>query len=344
MRIVLLLLSLPLLAIGGQGLYGVARNPQQVAVTCAEVARQRPRALWLRVTGCELDYLNPGYRESRGQMTELFFPVRPAGQPRTAPAALVVATRDPEALAVARTAIGTGGRPDQEAFIVAMLRIVTILRASREVEGFARGGAIEVLRARRTLASLNAPLAAGYLVLDLHERPRALVPALETSAGALAFLGFVLLLVRGRRREATVEPVEETESAAKAPGPPAPRTVLPPMMVLNLDPSATLEAIEHAPPLGPIADVRARLRAALPGTRLDKDGRGTVEGSDYSLRIDIGKTEPVWTATVVAEGDGAVAALRALAAATRWRLYVPKRGVFLGAERMEGEPADGTQH
>ena len=322
MRFVLLSVGVPLLALGGQGLYGVARSRQQVAVTCEELARQPPRALWLRVTGCELDYLNPGYREWRGQMTELFFSVRPASQPKTVPAPLVAATRDPEALAVARSAIGPGGQPDQEAFIVAMLRIVSILRASREVEGYARGGLIEVLRARRTLASLGAPLASGYVVIDLHARPRMVVPAAETGAGAVAFLGFAVLILR-RRRRAVAAPV-----AASIAAPIAAPVALPPMLLLNLERSATPAAVEHAPPLGSMAEVDARLRSALPDIRLD-NGVASVAGTDYWVQIDRGGTDPVWTATVTAQGGGAEDALRTLSTATRWRLYIPKRGEFL---------------
>ena len=98
------------------------------------------------MSGCDIDYLGAGYRESEGQIIELFFPIRPPAQARTTPAALVVATSDSDVLAVAQNTIGGGQQPDQEAFLVMMLRIVTMLKVSREVEGYARSGVMELLR------------------------------------------------------------------------------------------------------------------------------------------------------------------------------------------------------
>ena len=131
----LLSVSILLVALGGEGIYHGVLNRQQMALTCEEFAAQPPGSLWLRVSGCDIDYLGAGYRESKGQIVELFFPMRPAGQARTAPAGLVVATKDPEVLAVAQNTIGGGQQPDQEAFLVMMLRIVTMLKVSRESRG-----------------------------------------------------------------------------------------------------------------------------------------------------------------------------------------------------------------
>ena len=51
----LLLVSLVLIAHGGEGLYHAAANRQPVAVTCSQLVQQRPRALWLRVSGCDME-------------------------------------------------------------------------------------------------------------------------------------------------------------------------------------------------------------------------------------------------------------------------------------------------
>src|SRR5688572_7396142 len=144
LRILLLLVSLPLLAIGSEGLYHGLRNQQQTTMTCEQYVQSRPRAAWLRLTGCEMDYLAAGFSETRnGRITELFFPVRPIGQRREAPALVIAATRDPAALASAQKTIGDSLQPNQEQFLVMMLTIVTQLNASREVQGYVRMGVVD---------------------------------------------------------------------------------------------------------------------------------------------------------------------------------------------------------
>jgi hypothetical protein len=224
LQALLLLVGLGLLAFGGEGLYYAYSNPQQVTMRCAEYAQSRPSALWLRLTDCEADYLGAGYRESGGQIAELFFPVRPAGRPRNDPAALVAATRDPQVLAIAQATVGEGRQPTQEQFIVMMLKIITALGASREIEGWGRAGIVKAFDTRRSLASLSSPIEPDAIVLDLHARPDATAPARLAGAGALALVGALLLHLRSKRVR-VVEPTaaaEEPVSAAVDQGPSEP--------------------------------------------------------------------------------------------------------------------------
>lgn len=328
-KIALLLASLPLLAAGGEGIYHAARNRQQITLTCDEFVRQPPRALWIRVTGCDIDYVNAGYRESRGRIAELFFPVRPMKQPGTAPAVLIAATRDSGVLAIAENTIGDGQQPNQEAFLVMMLRIITMLGISREVEGYARSGAIELAQTRRALAGMNAALAPGLVVLDLHARPSFLVPGIEAGAGA------GLLLVSLMRRRQPAAPVEE---AAAAPGDDsaeaAPRR-LPAVMLLNLPASADPGAVEHAPALGSRSDVTEQIVQLLGWVAVDRNGRGTLSGPDWSLTLDLGPDDPVWTVAIEARGEGSLRPLAALARGSGWRMFIPKRGTFVEPAHLE---------
>lgn len=215
LQALLVLVGLGLLAFGGEGLYYAYSNPQQVTMRCAEYAQSRPSALWLRLTDCEADYLGAGYRESGGQIAELFFPVRPAGRPRTDPAALVAATSDAQVLAIAQATVGEGRQPNQEQFIVMMLKIVTALGASREIEGWGRAGIVKAFDTRRSLASLSSPIEPDAIVLDLHARPDATVPAIEAAAGALALAGALLLHLRSKRVR-VVEPTAAAEEPVAA--------------------------------------------------------------------------------------------------------------------------------
>ena len=327
----LLLVSLLFLAHGGEALYHAAINRQPVVVTCDQFVRQRPTALWLRVAGCDIDYLGAGYRESKGRLDELYLPIRPPSQPPTSPVALVVATNDPQVLAIAGTTIGNNKQSDQDAYVGMMRRIVTMLGASKQVEGYARSGVIERLETRRTLSGLTAPLAPDFVVLDLHAKPSFVRPGLEVG------IGLVLVLVamtwpRGRGLATAVEveeppvarrPEDETRVA------PLSRR-LPPVMLLNLGPSASISELESAPPLGSRDKIGGRIGGILGATEAAQDGRATVSGPGWSLAFDLGQEEQVWTITVEAlGGEGAIAALERLARETGWRIFVPKLGTFV---------------
>jgi len=364
LRIALLAVSLPLLALGAVGLYDVAANRQQTTLTCGDLERQPPGARWIRLTGCEVDYTHPGVRPSTGLIRELYFPVRTAGRPQTSPAPLVVATRDPQALAVAQGTIGDGREPDTEELTVMGLRIVTLLKASREVEGVVRSGPLERLQTRSVLEGLSTPLASSFVALDLHGRPSPMVPGIETGAGVLGLLTAAVLSLRRRRAAAPIVeppaasvpgtgmPAELESFSAIEPEPPARvelpdplepfgeapilEPVHPAMMLLNLDAAAGLDAIEHAPPLGSGRDVAGRLSSAC-GVTLDEGGRGTLAGQGFSIAIDAGVpgAGPVWTATLIARGPAALDGLRRLAAQSGWRIFVPRQGTFLAASDRE---------
>ena len=322
LRFALLVIGLPLLALGGEGLYHAARSRRQVPMSCDWFVQQRPAHRWLRLTGCDLDYDSPGYRESNGQIAEIFFPVRVAGRSKSTPAPLLAATTDPDVLAIVQGTIGNGRQAGQEAVTVMMLRVVTRLRASREIEGLVRSGVLELLQTKRSLQSFPVPLDPHYTVVDLHARPQLAVPGIETGVGLLAVLVFLLA---GRRRAKAVPAPAVAE---------APATPLPGMLLLNLDRSAGPESIERAPPLGTREETIATIRRAVDGMVFDDGGTGTVTRPEFTIAVDIGVHEPVWTATVRASGAGAESALSSLAGATKWRLYVPKRGSFLDDASM----------
>src|SRR5688572_12710560 len=100
-RIALLLVSIPLLAHGAEGLFHAFRSRTQAVVTCEQFLRARPTSRWVKITGCQLDYIRAGYREAGGRVTELFFPIRPAASSPAQPAPIVVSTTDPAILSLA---------------------------------------------------------------------------------------------------------------------------------------------------------------------------------------------------------------------------------------------------
>ena len=328
LRFALLLLSIPLLAHGGEALYYAARSRHVTTVSCDQVTRVPPRVRWLRVTGCDIDYMHPGFRTSGTQVNELFFAMRKRNEGQDASASLLVATRDRQALTAAQDALAGGSEVDDETFTVAMLRVVDILRAAREVDGYARAGLLDRLLARRALAGFGPPLTPDAIVLDLHARPPLLAAAMETGAGLFLLSGAALWR---RRAPAAGAPIGSTGSPADAASsvPPSAARPLPPAMLLNLEPSAPRTDIEYAPPLGSRQEVAAQITRVL-GTLVEEgDGRYGVAGADWRLGFDVGREDPVWTVAVEVRGnEAAVEALDTLARETSWRVYVPRLGVF----------------
>ncbi len=319
LKFAFLIAGLLLLSLSSPDVYRVLQARQPAVITCEQFIRQRPSTVWLRLTGCELDYMSAGFRESGGRISELLFPVRPAGHPRTEPAALVAATRDPRALALAQGTMGAGREPDQEQFLVMMLRIVTTLGAARQIEGVARTGLLERLGARRLLSGLSSPVAPGAVLLDLNTRPRVLVPAVVAGAGVLALLFAAVLALRRRAPHPAAPAVVPSEAVA------ARHRVL----LLALPPGAGADAIEHAPPLGDLETVRALVERHVGGLRFDHGNRATASGDDGAITIDLGIGDLVYTAVVDANGDRGTAALRRLLAETGWRAYAPRSGRFV---------------
>lgn len=339
-RIALLLISLPLLAHGGEGLYVAARSRTQAALSCAEYFQQRPVSGWVRLTGCEVDYVRAGYRETRGRITEMLFPLRPAGSSPAMPAVVVLATSDPEVLAIAERTIGGGSPADQESFLVMMLRIVTAMRVSREIDGLTRPP-LETLRTRRSLEAIRAPLEEHLVILDLHKRPWLLLPAIETAAGACALLVFFVFTAHARRKRRTSAaavasaPVDTTAGDAEIVAPakeapaPIPSGSLRGVMLLNLTAAGTVNDIETAPPLGSQEEVRARFQSLLPGVTFNDEGRASFRRPDVFAAIDLARAPVVHTAVVDLEGEGAARVLERIVTATGWRAFSPKRWTFL---------------
>jgi hypothetical protein len=328
----LLLMSLVFLAHGGESLYHAVTNRQLHSVSCERFVQQRPRKLWLRVTGCAVDALGAGYSESRGRLDELFLPMRPPSQPPGSPVALIVATRDPQALAIAGATIGNNQQPDQEAYVGMMRRIVGMLNASKEVEGYARSGLVERLQTRRELGGLTAPLAPDFVALDLGGTPSLVRPSIEVGIG----LALLLVAVGWRARRGAPVNFEEELRVADRDEPAAvlrPRRI-PSAMLLNLGASAGTGELETAPPLGNRAEVRDRVSGVLGQPDAAEDGRATVHGRDWSLALDFGRDDPVWTITVEARGEGSTMALERLARETGWRIFIPKLGSFVDPQAL----------
>jgi hypothetical protein len=328
----LLIPAVVLIGFGAEGLYHAFRGREKVAIDCLDLTRARPSSHRLLVTGCEIDYTGSGYRESGGQIQEVFLPARPAGRAVAAP--LVVVTSDPGAIAIAQKGLGgRGAAPDQS--IAVMQSVASTVDATRTIDGLARAGVFERFRTRRILSGLTAPIAADAVLIDLKRAPDYMTPLAAIGAGVL--LAALPFAFRGRSRSLAAPEHPPAVEPISVPAPvrqPDPHSAvrLPRLLLLNLDVSSGPESIETAPALGVRRDVIAILCGAIPDLVVDDTGR--VLSREDSIRIDIGAGDPVPTAVVDARGEAGVALVKEVLLITGWRAFAPKTGLFVTVDEL----------
>jgi hypothetical protein len=339
-RFLLLLPSAVLLALGSEGLYHAFRGRERATVDCRTLTDSRPASHRLLVTGCEVDYAGVGYRGD-GTIEELLFPARPAGQNVAAP--IVIVTRDPAALAMAQPVLGAGRRPPAADSLAAMRSIAAAAHATPTIDGLVRAGFVERLRTRRILSGLSAtPVAPDAMLIDLQGSPDFVRPLLALAGGLmLAALPFVL----GRRASAPGDAVREgsppAPARARVPVIPAanpapalePAVALPQLLLLNVGIDCGPEAVEGAPSLGSRAAVIEKLCGVVPDLIVDGERR-ILSRADRSLRIDLGRHDPVPTVVVDARGEAGAALVKEILLMTGWRAFAPKTGLFIGGDEL----------
>jgi hypothetical protein len=364
-KLILLVPAAALLVFAGEGIYHAARGRQPVTVSCDQLATERPSSPRLAVGGCEVNYAGAGYRESGGQIEELFLPARPAGG-RAVPAPIVIATRDPGAIALARSVLGAGRVTTGEQSLEVMRKVVDELHISTSIDGLVRTGIIERLRSQRILSGLAPPITANAVIVDLHGTPSFVRPAIAVGLGALlALLAFWPL----KRERSAARPGSASAVPSGLPPPvvpaqlassqfdpelafddmPGPRYVavarpdrapqavavsLPRLLLLALDVSAGPEAIETAPPLGSHDEVVAILCGVIPDLGVDRL-HAVLARPDGSVRIALGPDDPVPTAVLEARGEAGVALVKEVLLMTGWRAFAPKTGLFVSAGDLE---------
>ncbi len=338
-RLLLVVPATALVALGAEGLYHALAGRERIAIDCAEFTRTRPPSHRVAITGCEIDYASAGFAESDGQVQELFLPARAAGS--SGPAPLVVATRDPAVLAIARDLLTTPTAGNTATTTVR--NAAATLGISVAIDGLVRAGFVERLRTRRVLSGMTS-VAPDAVVLDANARPDFLRPLLALSAGIL--LG---ILAFDRRRLAKSHGVQTAQiSAMQAPVaaeppegqrgempmvPPASGAAVPRLLLLDLQVSAGPDAVETAPPLGSRQQVRAILIGIVPDLQ-PRGGHRLLSRHDDSLRLDLGDRDPVATVVADARGEAGVALLQEVLRATGWRAFAPKTGLFVTIDEL----------
>jgi hypothetical protein len=323
-----------LLTLGIEGLYHAFRGREIVAVDCAEVAQARAGSHRWLIRGCEIDYGAAAYREAGGEIREIFLPARPRG--RTIPAPIVLATREPSALAAFRPVASVDSVTPQQSVAV-VEKVAGLLQVTRSIDGLVRSGMVEQLRTRRILSGLTRSVAPDAVIVDVRASPDFTRPLLILFAGiVLAALPLV-----SRSATSTAAPsVKAQDSPLPAMPGASPATVptavpkLPKLLLLKLDVTATPECVEKAPPLGPRRELIQILSSIISDLDVSHTGH-VLTRPDGSLTLDLGPQDPVQTVVVDARGEAGVALVKELLLMTGWRAFVPKTGLFVTVNDLD---------
>jgi hypothetical protein len=340
LRLLLLIPAVALLILGGEGVYHAVLGRERVSTDCQSLARARPPSHRLHVNGCEIDYAGVGFRGSDA-VEEVFFPARPSGS--GVPAPIVIVTRNPAVVAIARTVVGGGRSIPADQSLPVLQKAAAIIAPNQRIDGLVRAGMIERWRTRRIVSGLTStPVAADAMLIDLEGAPDFLQP-LIAMAGALLLAVLALGLPRRRPRDANWKPLviapvivpQPPVVAAPRQPPPAvsPAVRLPRLLLLNLAAGAGPDAVETAPPLGPRDRVIEILRGVVPDLDLAANRR-TLSRHDNSLRVALGAAETVATAVVEARGEPGAALVREILLLTGWRAFAPKTGLFVNGDEL----------
>ena len=114
-----------------------------------------------------------------------------------------------------------------------------------------------------------------------------------------------------------------------------PEPALPALMLLNLDPLASLDAIESAPPLGSREDVTRMLHGLMPDLEVDGRRHGRLTWPGGAVVLDIGAADPVQTAVIRARGRQGIVLVRSVLEMTGWRAFAPKHGRFVDIDAID---------
>jgi hypothetical protein len=199
----LIVVAVALMGAGGFGVVRGIGNREPQTLSCAEFYAQRPSAAWLRLTDCRIRLFDAAYRESFGAVREVLAPVVPTREDATIEIRLVVATRDPDALALVKEMRVLDKKDDPGAGLAFLAKNAKRMVASRDIQGTLRTEVDRGDPAFVKLRDLENNLVRDFAVLDEGRNP-SLVGSLSLLAGALLLgaLGLVLIARAGARRAA----------------------------------------------------------------------------------------------------------------------------------------------
>ena len=182
------LISIGLLAGGGQGVYTAINNPKPLEIGIAELAQKKPTAKWLKIPDGVLDSSNAKPARAFGEGA-VYVPLVGITQDSSAvPIHVLVMTRDPALVGFIQEwrKFAKENEKTPEAERAFLLRNLERLRVRRQVEGVVLYGIEDGGKERRNRLDLFKNLAQDAIVLREGEKP-------WIGTGIIMFLGGLVL-------------------------------------------------------------------------------------------------------------------------------------------------------
>lgn len=191
---------------GGHASYVALRNRAPLEITCADFARARPAAAWVRLTGCkpdverfgtETERIRRGLEPDAVEITTVFTALRPDGESVGRQARILVEDHS-------RPAIELIAQPQSDALDLAWRQMYD------SVEGMVLDWTQLSARRRSELSSMGLRLAEGFAVVKSGASPSPLWQALGALGAGLGALGYLRMRYRRWKRRQPVAPPKAT--------------------------------------------------------------------------------------------------------------------------------------
>ncbi len=199
------LAAMGLLWLGCQGVYVALRNPDPLKITVAKYIAKKPDAEWMTLQEGQMSLLEAAYKARVGKISEIYIPVRPAGESLDAPIHILLSTSDPAVVEALQNLSRSPGPVQKK--IVAASRQADQLFMRQDITGLTRYGLFFDFLMHARLAALRLNLAPDFIIVDDGAAPSLYFSLCQIGCGLLMWL-FMLgnelrnLLWRWRRRRA----------------------------------------------------------------------------------------------------------------------------------------------
>jgi hypothetical protein len=194
-----------LLVVGCQGLYVAWKNHEPLEITVADYIAQKPDAEWLTLKEGKVSLLEAAYKARMGNVSEIFVPVRPAGESTDKPIHILLSTDDKAVVRALEELSKPGGNPRRQADAAAQQ--AEKLFVQKNITALARHEMFSDFVTHTRLSWLSLNLADDFIILDHDAAPEPAVSLAMVSGGLLIWLFMLAQILRDavwrwRRRRA----------------------------------------------------------------------------------------------------------------------------------------------
>ncbi len=179
-----------LLWVSGQGFYEAWSYKAPVTEPCDAALAGAPRSGWVHFTGCRVNVMEATYMtRGSGEVTdEIYLVLAPRGASATQPVHYLLATKDPDVIAVVKEMAAIDGK-DKRALYGFLAKNITRLVRDKDVIGMPQTWLDRSNKTDKRLRESNKNLADDFVILDEGRQPGSVGSALGALGGAVvAFL------------------------------------------------------------------------------------------------------------------------------------------------------------